>query len=86
VHPAGSPRSAARSTSSSPSTRPRRPGSRSATSAARPRTDLEHLIKDGEVGEDDGTRAEKDLEQLTKKYVDQVDDLVKHKEAELLEV
>ncbi len=47
---------------------------------------LEKLIKDGEVGEDDGVRAEKDLEGLTKKYVDTVDDLLKHKEAELLEV
>ena len=47
---------------------------------------IEKFVKDGEVGEDDGTRGEKDLEQLTKKFVDQVDDLVKHKEAELLEV
>ena len=47
---------------------------------------IEKFVKDGEVGEDDGTRGEKDLEQLTKMFVDQVDDLVKHKEAELLEV
>ena len=47
---------------------------------------IEKFVKDGEVGEDDGTRGEKDLEQLTKKFVDHVDDLVKHKEAELLEV
>ena len=47
---------------------------------------IEKFVKDGEVGEDDGTRGEKDLEQLTKKFVDQVDDLVKHKEAELLEI
>ena len=47
---------------------------------------IEKFVKDGEVGEDDGTRGEKDLEQLTKKFVDQVDDLDKHKEAELLEV
>ena len=47
---------------------------------------IEKFVKDGEVGEDDGTRGEKGLEQLTKKFVDQVDDLVKHKEAELLEV
>ena len=43
---------------------------------------IEKFVKDGEVGEDDGTRGEKDLEQLTKKFVD----LVEHKEAELLEV
>ena len=47
---------------------------------------IEKLVKDGEVGEDDGTRGEKELEHLTKKYVDTVDDLLKHKEAELLEV
>ena len=47
---------------------------------------LERLIKDGESGEDDVRRAEKELEQVTGRYVHQVDDLVKHKEAELLEV
>ncbi len=47
---------------------------------------LERLIKDGDVGEDDGVRAEKELEVLTKKYVDVIDDLLKHKEGELLEV
>ena len=47
---------------------------------------IEKLVKDGEVGEDDGTRGEKELEHLTKKYVDTVDELLKHKEAELLEV
>jgi ribosome recycling factor len=39
-----------------------------------------------EVGEDDVRRAEKQLEELTHKYTAQVDDLLKHKEAELLEV
>jgi ribosome recycling factor len=47
---------------------------------------LERLIKDGDVGEDDGVRAEKELEGLTKKYVEVIDDLLKHKEGELLEV
>ncbi|PID96669.1 MAG: ribosome recycling factor [Actinomycetales bacterium] len=50
------------------------------------KTDLEHLIKDGEVGEDEGIRAEKELEVVTKKYVETVDQLLKGKEAELLEV
>ena len=89
-HPGGasrsSPRSAARSTSRSPSTRPRTPRSRSATSAATPRTQLDKLVKDGEAGEDEGRRAEKELDDLTAKYVAQVDELLKHKEAELLEV
>jgi len=47
---------------------------------------LERLIKDGETGEDEVRRAEKELEQTTAKYVHQVDELVKHKETELLEV
>ncbi len=47
---------------------------------------LDRLAKDGEVGEDDVTRAEKELQSLTDQYVGQIDDLVKHKEAELLEV
>lgn len=40
----------------------------------------------GEVSEDDITRAEKELDALTKQYVDQVDDALNRKEAELLEV
>jgi ribosome recycling factor len=47
---------------------------------------LDKLEKDGEVGKDDVTGAEKRLDALTKKHVDLVDDLLKHKEAELLEV
>ncbi|HQV92355.1 MAG TPA: hypothetical protein PLA46_12285, partial [Phycicoccus sp.] len=44
------------------------------------------LVKDGGVGEDDGTRGEKELEGLTKKFVEQIDEGLKLKEAELLEV
>jgi ribosome recycling factor len=47
---------------------------------------LEKLEKDGEVGKDDVTGAEKRLDGLTKKHVDSIDDMLKHKEAELLEV
>ena len=47
---------------------------------------LDKLARDGEVGEDDAARAEKHLESVTKNYVEQIDDLLKHKEAELLEV
>ncbi len=50
------------------------------------KTDLDKLVKDGDVGEDDGTRGEKDLDGLTKRYVDAVDTLLKSKEGELLEV
>ncbi|HEU4423060.1 MAG TPA: ribosome recycling factor [Pilimelia sp.] len=47
--------------------------------------ELDRLVKDGETGEDDGRRAEKELEDITHRYVAHVDELVKHKEAELLE-
>ncbi|HYU83227.1 MAG TPA: ribosome recycling factor [Kribbellaceae bacterium] len=47
---------------------------------------VDKAIKDGEVGEDEGKGAEKRLDWVTKKYVDSVDELLKHKEAELLEV
>ena len=47
---------------------------------------IERFVKDGDVGEDEGTRGEKELESLTKKYVEMIDDALKHKEAELLEV
>jgi ribosome recycling factor len=39
-----------------------------------------------EVGDDEVTRGEKELEQVTKRYVDAIDDALKRKEAELLEV
>jgi ribosome recycling factor len=47
---------------------------------------LEKLEKDGEVGKDDVTGAEKRLDGLTKKHTDAIDELLKNKEAELLEV
>ncbi|MBD2759217.1 ribosome recycling factor [Yimella sp. cx-573] len=48
--------------------------------------EMDRLVKDGDIGEDEGTRGEKDLEVLTKKHVDLIDTLLKSKEAELLEV
>ena len=47
---------------------------------------LDKMVKDKEVGEDEVTRAEKQLDAATKKHVDEIDDVLKHKEAELLEV
>jgi len=47
---------------------------------------LDKLEKDGEVGKDDVTGAEKRLDGLTKKHTDVIDEMLKHKEAELLEV
>ncbi|WP_075764216.1 ribosome recycling factor [Actinoalloteichus fjordicus] len=48
--------------------------------------EIDRAVKDGDAGEDEGTRAEKELQSLTDKYVGQVEELVKHKESELLEV
>jgi ribosome recycling factor len=48
--------------------------------------ELERLSKDGEAGEDDVRRAEKELEDMTHKNVASVDELLTHKEAEILEV
>ena len=47
---------------------------------------LDKAEKDGEIGKDDLTGAEKRLDGLTKKHVDTIDEVLKHKEAELLEV
>lgn len=48
--------------------------------------ELGRIQKDGEAGEDEVGRAEKELDKTTARYVAQIDELVKHKEAELLEV
>jgi ribosome recycling factor len=48
--------------------------------------ELDRIAKDGEAGEDEVARAEKELQNLTDTYVTQVEELVKHKESELLEV
>jgi ribosome recycling factor len=47
---------------------------------------LDKMVKNGDAGEDDVRRAERELDDLTHTYVTQVDELLKHKEAELLEV
>ncbi len=47
---------------------------------------LEKLEKDGEVGKDDVTGAEKRLDAVTKKHTDAIDEMLKNKEAELIEV
>ena len=48
--------------------------------------ELHRIKKDGEAGEDEVSRAEKDLDKATHTYTNQIDELVKHKEGELLEV
>jgi ribosome recycling factor len=47
---------------------------------------MEKMEKDGDAGKDDVARCEKDLEKTTSDHVTKIDELLKHKEAELLEV
>ena len=47
---------------------------------------LEKIQKDGEAGEDEVRSAIQELEDLTKKKVEEIDSLLAAKEAELLEV
>jgi ribosome recycling factor len=47
---------------------------------------LKKSEKDGDISEDDLSRAEKSIDSTTKKFIEQIDDIVKHKEQELLEV
>jgi len=47
---------------------------------------LERLEKDGEISQDELRRAEQRLQQVTDKYVAEVDSMLQHKERELLEV
>ena len=48
--------------------------------------DLRELKKEGEVGGDDEHRAEEALQKLTDERVHEIDELLKHKEQEILEV
>jgi ribosome recycling factor len=50
------------------------------------RHELEGLEKDGEISKDDLDRSEKDLEKRTHEVVAEIDDMLKHKEAELLSI
>jgi ribosome recycling factor len=47
---------------------------------------IEKLEKDGHIGKDDLSRGEKELEKVTADHVAKVDELLKHKEVELLEI
>lgn len=47
---------------------------------------LARIKKLEKVPEDEKTRAEKDVQKLTDEHIRQVDDLLKHKEAEIMEV
>ena len=50
------------------------------------RDELHKRVKDHEIGEDEGHRREEALEKLTHEYTEKVDELVKHKEEEVLAI
>jgi ribosome recycling factor len=47
---------------------------------------LKELVDNGEVGADDEHRAENRVQELTAEHTKQIDELLKHKEAEVMEV
>jgi len=47
---------------------------------------LEELVRNGDVGDDDERAAETRVQKLTDEHVSKIDDLLKHKEAEIMEV
>lgn len=52
----------------------------------RAKDELDRISKDGEAGEDEVARAEKELETVTKRHIDAIDVVLAAKESELLEV
>lgn len=52
----------------------------------RAKEELDRIKDDGEAGEDDVVRAEKELEAVTRRHVDLIDEALKQKETELLSV
>ena len=47
---------------------------------------LQELVKNGDVGDDEERRAEERVQKLTDDHTKSIDDLLKHKEAEIMEV
>jgi len=47
---------------------------------------LEELVRNGEVGDDEERRAENQVQKLTDEHTKAIDELLKHKEAEIMEV
>ena len=50
------------------------------------RDEIHTLVKDHEIGEDEGRRREDALEKLTHEYTDKIDELLKHKEDEVMAI
>jgi len=47
---------------------------------------LEELVRNGEVGDDEELRGEKQVQKLTDEHTAAIDELIKHKETEIMEV
>ena len=47
---------------------------------------LEELVRNGEVGDDEERRGEEQVQKLTDEHTKAIDELLKHKEAEIMEV
>ena len=47
---------------------------------------LKELVRDGDVGDDEERRAEEQTQKLTDEHVAKIDEILKRKEAEILEV
>jgi len=60
--------------------------SRSATCARDALQQVKDLLKEKTITEDEERRAEDDIQKLTDRFVKEVDDVVKHKEQELMAV
>ena len=58
----------------------------SATSAATSSRTCKELKKEGEISEDDERRAEEEVQKLTDSYIEKINELVHHKEQEILEI
>ena len=50
------------------------------------RDEIHNLIKEHEIGEDEGRRREESVEKLTHEYSDKIDDLLKKKEEEVMAI
>ena len=50
------------------------------------REELHKKVKEHEIGEDDGRRREDALEKLTHEYADKIDEMLKHKEEEVMAI
>jgi ribosome recycling factor len=48
--------------------------------------EIKRRQKDGEISEDDARREQDEVQKLTDRYIQQLDDLLRHKEAEVMEV